>query len=112
MTLVETSTKPQHIILQNIKSLSRNYDQFKVLLLQLQEPMAICLTETWLKENHNPNCFKFDNFKDIETCSRKKRGGGVAIYINQCYEHENVSSSLRSVLSRLLLLRLNNTVIP
>ena len=92
MTLVETSTKPQHIILQNIRSLSRNYDQFKVLLTQLQEPMAICLTETWLNENHNSNCFNFVNFKDMEICSRKKRGGGVAIYINKCYEHEKVSS--------------------
>ena len=42
------------IMLQNIRSLTKNLDDLQVLLESLSEkPSAICLTETWLKEFHH-----------------------------------------------------------
>ena len=43
-------TAKEWILLQNIRSLTKNFDEFKVFISQTEvEPLAICLTETWLK---------------------------------------------------------------
>ena len=42
-------TAKEWILLQNIRSLTKNFDEFKVIISQREvEPLAICLTEIWL----------------------------------------------------------------
>ena len=39
------------VCLQNIRSLTKNFVEFKIFISQKEvEPVAICLTETWLKK--------------------------------------------------------------
>ena len=44
-------TVKKWILLQNIRSLTKNFDEFKFFISQTEvEPVAICLTEAWLKK--------------------------------------------------------------
>ena len=45
-------TAKEWILLQNIRSLTKNFVQLKIFSSQTDvEPVAICLTETWLKNS-------------------------------------------------------------
>ena len=68
-------------MLQNIRLLTKNFDDLQVLLESLSEkPSAICLTETWLKEyNHTKSMF-LEGYRPLVNINSKK-GGGVAIFI-------------------------------
>ena len=72
------------IMLQNIRSLTKNFDDLQVLLESLSEkPSAICLTETWLKEIHHTKSMFLKGYRPLVNINRKKRGGGVAIFIKK-----------------------------
>ena len=50
------------ILLQNIRSLSKNFDEFKTFLGSEKQAIAICLTETWLKPTDNKQFFNLANY--------------------------------------------------
>ena len=81
-TNINTSTFP--IFHLNIRSLRRNFEDFKVLINELQVPFKlICLTETWLADNdlvENSN-YKIDGYTAIHLERKEKIGGGVLIYV-------------------------------
>ena len=79
MLLGETK---QVIMLQNIRSLTKNFDELTLEIASLKEkPIAICLTETWLKDKFSSNIFHIDGYDELVTSNREKRGGGVAIFV-------------------------------
>ena len=45
-------------------------------------PSVICCTETWLSSNQNFNIFQIKEYQPLIQSSRKRRGGGVCLYIN------------------------------
>ena len=50
---------------------------------QESQPLAICLTETWLKDHSNTKCINLDGFQEIATSNRKtSKGGGVGIFVS------------------------------
>lgn len=65
----------------NIRSMSRNYEDFKVLLSELGfEFKIICLTETWCK---NTNQFNIENYKTIHQYrNNNKIGGGICLFVH------------------------------
>ena len=66
-------TAKDWILLQNIRSLTKIFDEFKIFISQTEvEPVAICLTETWLKSSFESDCFSLQNYLKIETSNRKK----------------------------------------
>ena len=71
------------IILQNIRSIYKNLNEFEVLMKQKEsQPLAICLTETWLKDQSNTKCFNLDGYQEIATSNRNtSKGGGVGIFV-------------------------------
>ena len=70
-------------ILQNMRSLTKNFDEFKIFISQTEvEPVATCLTETWLKNSFESDYFSLQNYLKIETSNRKKRGG-VGIFVHK-----------------------------
>ena len=69
------------ILLQNIKSLSKNFDEFKIFQESEKQAIAICLTETWLKPTDNKQIFNLANYSSLFSSERKKRGGGVGIFV-------------------------------
>ena len=71
----DTAVNSQHIVLQNIRSLAKNFDEFKIFIDTINQPLAVCLTETWLNDKKDEKIFHMKNFKQLIPASRKKRGG-------------------------------------
>ena len=71
------------IILQNIRSIYKNLNEFEVSMKhQESQPLAICLTKTWLKYHNNTNCINLDGYQEIATSNRNtSKGGGVGIFV-------------------------------
>ena len=70
------------ILLQNIRSLSKNFDEFKIFQKSEKQAILICLSETWLKPTDNKQIFNLANYSSLFSSERKKRGGGVGIFVN------------------------------
>ena len=78
-------TGPKFSLLHvNARSLNKNFDSLKTLLLTLNNfPFSIIgVTETWL-HNTSPDLFNLQNYTLIRLDREEKRGGGVAFYINE-----------------------------
>ena len=74
----------QVIMLQNIRSRTKNFDELILKIASLKEkPIAICLTETWFKDKFSSNNFRIDGYDELVTSNREKRGGGVAIFVQK-----------------------------
>ena len=85
--------KALNILLQNIRSMPKNFDNFNVYLETLSiKPMIICLTETWLNDRFNPSLFNLNEYHSPKSVNRKKRGGGVLIYAHRKTSFEIVNS--------------------
>ena len=83
-------TAKEWILLQNIRSLTKNFDEFKVFISQTEvEPMAICLTD---KNSFESDCFSLQNYLKIETSNRKKRGGAVGIFVHKQATKKRIAS--------------------
>ena len=71
------------IILQNIRSIYKNLNDFEVLMKQQEsQPLAICLTEMWLKDQSNTKCINLDSYQEIATSNRNtSKVGWVGIFV-------------------------------
>ena len=58
-------------MLENIRSLYKKIDQLQILVKSLDSlPLAVCLTETWMNEEHDTACLQLDGYQKIVTVSR------------------------------------------
>ena len=73
------------ILLQNNRSICKNLNHFEVFLAQQEtQPLAVCLTETWLKDDSNIKCLSLSSYQLLDTSNRQKgKGGGVAIFVRE-----------------------------
>ena len=61
------------IMLQNIRSLTKKFDELTLEIASLkQKPIAICLTETWLKDKFSSNIFHIAGYDELVTSNREK----------------------------------------
>ena len=73
---------PNIIFLLNSRSFRSNFDNIIQLLTEIKFNFDfIIFTETWLTL-HDIDIYKISNYTSIHTIRNNKRGGGVAIYIN------------------------------
>ena len=58
-------------------------NEFEVLMKQEKsQPLAICLTETWLNDHSNTKCINLDSYQEIAKSNRNtSEGGGVGIFV-------------------------------
>ena len=76
------------MMLQNIRSLTKNFDDLKVLLESLSEkPSAICLTEIWLNEFHHTESMFLESYRLLVNINRKKTRRWY------CYVYLKISTS-------------------
>ena len=74
----------QVIMLENIHSLTKNFDQLTLEFASLKEkPIVICLTEKWLKDNFSSKNFHIDDYDELVTSNREKSADGVAIFVQK-----------------------------
>ena len=72
----------QTITLQTIRSLQKNFDLLNIHLETLKsKPVALCLTETWLKNHYETSQFSLNEYQKLCSCERMKRGDGVRIFV-------------------------------
>ena len=70
----------ESFILQNKRSFSKNVDELQVLVYSLMEmPVAICFTDTWLKNEQNSKIFNLQGYSTIEKKTAEKREAGLYI---------------------------------
>ena len=92
------------ILLQNIRSLTKNFDEIKLFISQtVVEHVAICLTEKLLKNSFESDCFFLHNYLKIETSNRKNRGGGVSIFAHKKAKKKRIASVDRNSLQAISL---------
>ena len=74
-----------NILLQNIRSIYKNINHFEVFLAhQETQPWAICLTETWLKDDSDIKFLSLSSYQLLDTSNRQiGKGGGVAIFVRE-----------------------------
>ena len=96
--LTNVDSKSLSILHVNIRSLKKNFENFKLLLSNLSFCFKIiCLTETWSKDQNmtQNSLFNLPNYAAIHQDRRNnKRGGGVCTYI-----HNSVTFKVRHDLS-------------
>ena len=73
------------ILLQNIRSIYKYLNHFEVFLAQQEtQPLAICLTETWLKDDSNIKCLSRSSYQLLDTSKRQiRKGRGVAKFVRE-----------------------------
>ena len=71
------------LLLQNIRSITKNFSELEAFLAETSEPEVIALTETWLSKSPTHNYFSLKNYQNLVVANREKRGGGVAFYVRK-----------------------------
>ena len=72
--------------MQSIRSIYKNLNHFEDFSAQQEtQPLAICLTETWLKDDSNIKCLSLSSYQLLDTSNRQigKGGGGVAVFVRE-----------------------------
>ena len=65
----------------NIRSLSKNYDEFRLLIKELKYPEILCLTELW---QPTETSLYLPNYNKASISTRdNQQGGGVGIWIKE-----------------------------
>ena len=103
-------TKGISIIHINCRSLYANFEKLKILVDNLEFVFdVIALTETWINED-NANIFSLDGYNFCHTNKTNKKGGGVALYINNRIQYQiidnlsiNIDNCLECITVKLLL---------
>ena len=84
------------VMMGNFRSIKNKFDEFSSaarFLHEYREASLISLTETWLNSDINDSSFDLPGFslfrcdRTIDSC--KSTGGGVCIYVNDRYCHQN-----------------------
>ena len=78
-----------NILSYNIRSLNCNYATSLLPIIDKNPPLAMVLTETWLKDDTNSNVI--EGFSAFHTMRTARRSGGVSIYIKSEYNASQLS---------------------
>ena len=85
------------ILLQNIRSIYKKLNHFEFLLAQQEtQPLAICLTETWLKDDSNIKCLSLSSYQLLDTSNRENRKRRRSCNICEGRRGENGSTEISS----------------
>ena len=71
------------LLLQNIRSTTKNFSELEAFLAETSEPEVIALTETWLSKSPTLDYFSLKNYQNRVVANREKRGGDVAFYVRE-----------------------------
>ena len=67
----------------NARSLKKHLEDLEALVSSLESsPDLLCLTETWLSENDNPQFFHVNGYKSVLSKNSDSKGGGVMVQIS------------------------------
>ena len=82
-TKIRSASNHFKILHLNTRSIKKHHEELQALISFFESPPSvICLTESWLTVNDDPNLFKVTNYNNCLSKSRSGRGGGIMIQIN------------------------------
>lgn len=94
--LREPSGEDLCLVMQNIRSASKNFDKFLATIETLKIVAdVICLTEVWIKEDSLP-LFDLDDYELYHCLNNDNRAGGVMLYVRDDIVSEQLSVSFTS----------------
>ena len=73
-------------MLSNVRSIRKHHEDLETLIGSLESPPSICITETWLSDDDNPDCYAIKGYKPYAAANRSTRCGGSMIQL-----HNNVN---------------------
>ena len=98
--------KNYSFVVQNIRSLRKNFDLFLAELINIDEsPLFIFLTEIFIYDNEVEN-YKIDNYIAFANCNNSYKSGGVIVYSRSDIKCEFFFSNINSC----DILRVNTTI--
>ena len=75
---------------QNIRSYHKNFDEFCAFVGQCDTKIdVIILTETWLKDDET---YEINGYVGYHVSRKERRGGGVTIYVRDCFISNVINS--------------------
>ena len=104
MTKIRPASNHYRILHLNTRSIKKHHEELEALISCFESPPSvICLTESWLTVNDDPNLFKVTNYNTCMSISRSGRGGGIMIQIS---DEVNLIEELNCELNESLLVHL------
>ena len=66
----------------NIRSIYHNFEELQLLISSFETlPVAICLTEIWLRKDDTLESFRLDGYQKPLLVSHSNKSSGAAIYL-------------------------------
>ena len=88
----DTTYTCQYIAHFNCRSLSKNFENFEMVLNDIKHKFKIIgLTETWLCETLSVNMYELENYDLLYNNRQNKRGGGIAMYIDKSLQYKKIN---------------------
>ena len=85
----ESSSNYFSILHLNIRSIKKNFENFKMLLNSISFTFSIiCFSETWLDETNSTknSLYELPNYMSKHQVRSYRRGGGVFIYVHKTFD--------------------------
>ena len=103
-TKIRSASNHFKVLLLNTRSIKKHEELEALISCFESPPSVICLTESWLTVNDDPNLFKVTNYNNCLSKSRRiGRGGGIMIQIS---DEVNLIEELNCKLNESLLVHL------
>ena len=75
----------------NIRSLSNHFNELVSLIHEYTvTPIAICLSETWLKSIPDPSIFKLQGYQKPLSVAKVNKASGVVVYIDERFSYKEL----------------------
>ena len=75
----------------NIRSLSNHFNELVSLIQEYTvTPIAICLSETWLKSIPDPSMFKLQGYQKPLSVAKVNKASGVVVYIDERFSYKEL----------------------
>ena len=73
----------------NPRSLNNKIDEFRSVVLQNNYDLCV-ISESWFKANRPTEFCDIDGYNLFSRSRAERRGGGVAVYVNQCFQTNTI----------------------
>ena len=89
----------------NVRSIKKNLSKLESLILSFNDtPDILCLTETWLNDEDDPELYLVNGYTQVKSKNRSTKGGGVMI---QCKRDITITKEIETNFEECVFLEIN-----
>lgn len=112
ISMMSNKTNPFTVLSMNIQSINAKFDELKIYIEILKKNgisyNAICIQESWLRNDTNTTLYDLEGYNLISKGSRVTSHGGLAIYLKQEYTYEFVDLNIESDIWENVFIKIND----